>query len=250
VSGEPSIVLLSPFDRPLLEAVRTILTTPGLPPVVLIGGLAVTTRVGAAGVAHRATVDIDFVTVYLETPPEAVELIAAAHQSRTHPLVVNGVAVDLIPTHPLAPGDLDGLGDGDRLFLAGHRWAFETAVDERLAAAGVEPVLVKMATPAGLLAAKAHAVGYPSPTRRATKHASDMLDFVRIVDLYGPAGTLADKLRSGPAELDRIIADVSVREITTNPVGAVNQMNAASPTPLDVDDVVDLIEAFVAELRR
>lgn len=218
--------------------------------MVLVGGLAVTTRVSAAGVIHRATIDIDLVSIYLDPDPEAIEVIAAAHQSDPHRLLVGGVKVDIIPTNPIVDADLDGLEDRDRLFLAGHRWAFETAADERLTVPGAELVSVRVATPAGLVAAKTHAVGYPSSTRRATKHGSDLLDLFRLVELYGVDGTLTDELRDGPAELARIIADVCDHEITSNPAGATNKMAATSPTPIEVDDVTDLIGGFVAELLR
>lgn len=127
MSGEPPLTTLPASSRPLLEAARTVLATPGLPPVVLIGGLAVTTCVSAAGVEHRATVDIDLVTTYLEPEPEAAELIADAHHSAQDPLLVDGVKVDIIPTNAVSEADLDGLDDGSRLFVSGHRWAFETS---------------------------------------------------------------------------------------------------------------------------
>jgi len=97
-----------------------VLATPGLPPVALIGGLAVTARVSAAGALHRATNDIDLVTIYLEPDPEAVELIASAQGAEARPLLVNGVEVDIIPTNPVDDADLDGHEDHHRLFLAGQ----------------------------------------------------------------------------------------------------------------------------------
>jgi hypothetical protein len=160
------------------------------------------------------------------------------------------VKVDIIPTSPFDDIDLDGHEDPHRLFLAGHRWAFETAHDERLAVPGAEPLSVSVATPSGLVAAKSHALGYPSTTRRATKHGSDLLDLFRLVDLFGVDGTLADELRDGPAELARIIADVCEREITRNPAAAAHKMTSASPIPVAMDDVVDVIGEFVSDLRR
>jgi len=250
VSGDPASTLLPPSDGPLLEAVRTVLATPGLPPVALIGGLAVTARVSAAGALHRATNDIDLVTIYLEPDPEAAELIAAAHGAEARELVVNGVKVDLIPTSPVDDADLDGHEDRDRLFLAGHRWAFETAEAARLTVPGATPLVVRLATPAGLVAAKSHALGFPSSTRRATKHGSDLLDLIRLVDLYGADDTLADRLRAGPADVARIVADVCDREILANPIRAARTIGAVSPMPIDPDRVADIIGAFVDGLRR
>lgn len=153
MSGDPSLTLLPVSDGPLLEAARIVLATPGLPPVALIGGLAVTARVSAA-------------------------------------------------------------------------------------------------TPAGLVAAKSHAVGFPSRTRRATKHGSDLLDLIRLVDLYANGDALSVALRAGPVELARIIADVCDREILENPVRAALTIATVSQTPVDPDDVANLIGGFVDDLRR
>lgn len=250
MSGDPALTILAASNRPLLEAARIVLATPDLPDLVLIGGLAVTTRVSAAGVVHRATTDIDLVTTYQEPEPEAVEVIAARQGSTTRPLVVGGVKVDIIPTNPVDDIDLEGHEDRHLLFLAGHRWAFETARNERLAVADEEPLAVSVATAAGLVAAKSHAIGYPSNTRRATKHGADLLDLFRLVDLFGRDGTLADELRAGPAELARIIADVCDREVTSNPIAAAHQMTSASPTPVEATDVAGVISDFVSGLRR
>jgi hypothetical protein len=89
VSGDPPLIVLRESARPLLEAARTVLATPDLPPVVIIGGLAVTVRVSAAGTAHRATVDIDLVTVDAE--PEAVEVLADAHDTSKPTLIIGEV---------------------------------------------------------------------------------------------------------------------------------------------------------------
>ena len=250
MSGDPPLTTLPASSRPLLEAARAVLATPGLPPVVLIGGLAITTRVSAAGVEHRATVDIDLVTTYLEPDPEAAELIADAHHSARDPLVVGGVKVDIIPTGPVSEDDLDGLDDGPRLFVTGHRWAFETGEATRLAVTGSDHLDVRIASVAGLVAAKSHAVGYPNARRRATKHGSDVLDLYRLVDLYDGDGALTVDLRAGPAELARIVADVADREISANPARAATTMAAASSTPIDAVRVADTIEAFIEGLRR
>ena len=250
MSGEPPLTILPTTSRPLLEAVRAVLSTPHLPPVALIGGLAVTMHVSAAGTAHRATTDIDLVTVHVEPAPEAVELIAAAHHSEQHPLIVGDVKVDIIPTNAIADGDLDGFEDHHRLFLAGHRWAFETAEATRLATPDSQRLTVRVASPAGLVAAKSHAVGYPSTARRALKHGSDLLDLFRLVDLYDVEGSVTRQLRTGPSELARIIADIAEREIVENPAAATNTMASASPTPIDTEHVTVAIEAFVDGLRR
>ena len=185
------------------------MATPGLADIALIGGLAVTMRVSAAGVGHRATIDIDLVTI--ESDPEAAEILAGAHNSASQHLLIDDIKVDLIPTFPLADPDLEGLEDKDRLFLAGHRWAFERAEPSRITTYGAEPLAIKVATPAGLVATKSHAIGYPTPLRRATKLASDLLDFFRLIDLYDRQGALADEIRAAPGGIARIVADVARR---------------------------------------
>ncbi|MCU1497832.1 MAG: Prevent-host-death protein [Acidimicrobiales bacterium] len=248
MSGDITLTILPETSRPLLDAARAVLATPGLPPVALIGGLAVTMRVAAAGIAHRATVDIDLVTDYAE--PEAVEILAAAHHTQQHPLIVGNVEIDLIPTSAVTEDDLEGLDDHGRLFVAGHRWAFERSEPTRITTAGSTPVTVQVATPAGLVAAKSHALGFPNPVRRATKHGGDLLDFFRLVDIYDADGSLSLELRSGPAHLARIIAEVAQREVLANPAAAAAKMAAASPTPISTERVTDTVEAFVDELLR
>lgn len=250
MSGEPSLITLPPSSEALFNATRSLLATAELPPVALIGGLAVTIRVSAAGVAHRATADIDLVTIYTKPGSETIDLLAAAHDSETHSIRVQGIQVDVIPTSPMSTSDLDGFEDHDYLFLAGHRWAFETAELLHISMADSPVVAIHVATPAGLVTAKAHAVGYPSTTRRATKHGGDLLDLFRLIDSYNQQGSLSREIRSAPVELARIIADVIDNEILANPVAATNMMRTASPTPLDPELVIDVNETFIEELRN
>jgi hypothetical protein len=102
--------------------------------------------------------------------------------------------------------------------------------------------------PGRLIATKSHAIGYPTLFRRATKLPSDLLDFFRLVDLYDREGGLSNELSAAPGGISRIIAEVARREILDNPTAAANKMASASPTPIDVDDVAVVIEAFVDEL--
>ena len=247
MSGDPPLIALPTHARPLLEAARTVLATPDLPPVVLIGGLAVTMRVSAAGAAHRATVDIDLVTVDAE--PEAVEVLADAHATPKQLLMIGEVKVDVIATSPVTDQDLEGLDDKNRLFVAAHRWAFESGHPARMTTAGSEPLDALVASTASLVATKCHAIGFPTSRRRATKHASDLLDLFRLVQLHNRSGNLSRDLRDGPAELARIIADVAAREVIANPVSATKQMSGAAREELDVDEVRVVIEDFFDELR-
>ena len=247
MSGDPPLIVLPESTRPLLEAARTVLATPDLPPVVLIGGLAVTMRVSAAGTAHRATVDIDLVTVDAE--PEAVEVLADAHATSKQTLIIGEVKVDLIPTSPITNEDLDGLEDQHRLFVAAHRWAFEEGRPARMTTVGSQPLDALVASTASLVATKCHAIGFPTSRRRATKHASDLLDLFRLVQLHNRNGDLSRELRDGPAGIGRIVADIAHREAVANAVSATKQMSGAAREDLDVDEVRDVLADFVDELR-
>jgi hypothetical protein len=233
VSGDVPLIVVEAHNRPVIATVREVLTRPGLPAMTLIGGLAVAVRVGAMGTAHRATTDVDFVTAEIATDA-AVEV----------------VGVDLIVTHAVDERELDGLDDDQRLFVAGHRWAFERGTPMRLAASDDEFVELAVATPAGLVATKSHAVGFPNSRRRANKQPSDLLDLFRLVDAYDIDGALVAELRAGPNALARIVADVTQRSVLDNPARAAMQMATASPAPIDRDRLADVMQTFVEGLRR
>ncbi|HSP02516.1 MAG TPA: nucleotidyl transferase AbiEii/AbiGii toxin family protein [Acidimicrobiales bacterium] len=248
VSGDLDEILLADHHHELVEAARAVLATSDLPPVVLIGGLAVAMRVGSTGQPHRATVDIDLVTT--ETNPAAVEILADAHDSARHPLVIEGVKVDLIATMEASATDLADLDDDDRLFVAGHRWAFETGVLTVVRVAGGEPLPAQVATPAGLVATKSHAIAAPSTRRRSTKMPADLLDLYRLVERYDRRGAVSQEIRTVPGEIAAVIATVVEREILANPAAATNKMRSASLSPVDPVEVVDVMETFVEDLRR
>jgi hypothetical protein len=242
-------LILSPDTAPLLAAVRAVLDTEDLPTAALIGGLAVTIRVAAPATTYRATADIDIVTT--DTDPTLVEILATRHHT-TEPLHIAGIKVDVIPTHPVTVADLDGIDgidDGPRLFVAAHRWALVTAEPLTLATSTSEPFTVDVATPAALLATKCHAVGYARSQRRATKHGGDMLDVYRLIDAHDRDGELAAKIHEAPGDLAPVIARVIGTEILANPAKAAGSMTSASPTPIDPDDLVASLEAFIEDLR-
>lgn len=247
MSGDSPLIALPESTRPLLEAARAVLATPDLPPVVLIGGLAVTMRVSAAGAAHRATVDIDLVTVDAE--PEAVEVLADAHATPKQSLIIGEVKVDVIATSPVTNEDLEGLDDQNRLFVAAHRWAFESGHLSRMTTTGSEPLDALVASTASLVATKCHAVGFPTSRRRATKHASDLLDLFRLVQLHNRGGDLSRELREAPGGLGRIVADIAHHEVVASAVSVTKQMSGAAREELEVDEVRVVIGDFVDELR-
>lgn len=240
-----TILVLSLDTAPLLAAVRAVLDTDDLPAAALIGGLAVTVRVAAPATTYRATADIDIVTT--DADPTLVELLTTRHNT-SEPLHVAGIKVDVIPTHPVTDDDLDGIDDGPRLFVAGHRWALDTAEPLTLATPATEPFTIDVATPAALLATKCHAVGYARSQRRATKHGADMLDVYRLVETHNPDGGLATQVHDAPGHLAPVIAHVIRTEILANPAKAAMAMASTSPVPVDTEDLAATLESFIEDL--
>lgn len=232
----------------LLAVVQTVLSGQ-VPDAALIGGLAVTARV-ASGTGYRATNDVDFVTAD-DVPPTFLEVITARHQIEA-PIVIDGIKVDVIPTYDVTEGDLADIDDGPRLFVASHRWALDTAETVTLRCTtptAITTVDVRLATPAALIAAKSHAVGFARSQRRATKHASDLLDVYRLVDRYHPPGQLVADLDRSPGGIAHVIAAVMRAEYLTNPVRAANTMSESQGTRISADDVAQTMEAFIEDLE-
>jgi hypothetical protein len=63
-------------------------------------------------------------------------------------------------------------------------------------------VEVPVATPAGLIAAKCHAAGYPRAARRATKHGGDLYDIFRLIEVFDTRGGLRTELAEAPTDCD------------------------------------------------
>lgn len=241
--------MLPPALGGALGALRR-LTDADLPDVAVIGGTGVNIRLSTSAEAHRATPDIDVVVD--EGDPTAVEILARGNdQRRDHLVVVGGVEVEVIPTYPVTAEQLAGIDDeGPRLFVAGHRWALETATAVRLTLAGVDApvVTVPVASAAGLVAAKSHAAGYPGPVRRANKHGGDLYDIYRLVEVFDAGGELRAALAGAPGGVGAAVARVVRREVLASPARAMRQMSASTTTRLDVDHLVDAFEPFVDDL--
>ena len=232
----------------LLTVVQTVLSGE-VPAVALIGGLAVTARV-ASTAGYRATNDVDFVTAD-DAPPTFLEVITARHQVEA-PIVIDGIKVDIIPTYDVGEDDLADVDDGPRLFVASHRWALDTAETVTLrctAQMSTTAVDVRLATPAALIAAKSHAVGFARSQRRATKHASDLLDVYRLVDRYHPPGQLVTDLQHAPGRLTGVIAAIVRAEYLATPVKAAPAMSESQGTRISADDLAQTMEAFVEDLE-
>jgi hypothetical protein len=228
--------------------VLEVLTAPYMPPVALIGGMAVNIRLSTAAEAHRVTQDIDLVAD--EASPTAVEVLShGTKPAQEDTVVLSGIEIDVIETHPVTDQDLDGLNDEQRLFVVGHRWALETAGIVRVATAtDASAVEVPVAAPAGLVAGKSHAAGYPRAPRRETKHGGDLYDIFRLVEVFDARGELRSEFSAAPGKVGRLVAHVVEAEILAEPARAMRRMAPAASTPLNVQRIVDALEPFVAAL--
>jgi hypothetical protein len=231
----------------MLDALRA-LVGPDVPPLALVGGLAVNLRLTSGADAHRATRDIDVVSG--DDLPSVIDVLGADHaMGRAETVHVGEFEVDVIATVPVGTSELDGLDDANRLFFLGHRFAFDTATPLQLGTRDrAELVEVPVATPAGLVAAKSHAVGYPRAIRRATKHAGDLYDVFRLLEVFDADGSVGESIASAPHGLGPLVAAVLTKELLANPARAAHQMSIAAADLLDTDRVKETVAPFVEAL--
>ncbi len=240
------MILINAAAGPLLDVAGKVLTRTDLPDAALIGGLAVTIRVAAHNNSYRATGDVDIVTG--DDTPTLVEILTRDHDSPER-VVIDDIKVDVIATATVTDQDLDGIDDGPRLFVASHRWALDTAANVTVATTPSldDAQMIRVATPAALVAAKSHAVGFARSQRRSTKHGSDLFDVYRLIDTHGP-DEIAATLHTAPGQLAPVIAGVIRATFLTRP-GKVAALMTPVNTPLiDADYVVALMDAFVRAL--
>lgn len=207
-SGVEPVVLAGSAVVGLVRAVGA-LSDAGLSRYAVVGGVAVTTRLGQA---HRATADVD--TVVDETaPPDAVDALLErpdTHRDPTadHRVLVAGTKVEILGVGPLRADDLDGVPDEDALFVAAHVWALDTATPVTiLAASDPETVATaRFATPGALVAMKLHAIQTRSSSGR-DKRAGDAWDLYRLLVDLDADGAVRAELRSASTPLRRLIIE-------------------------------------------
>jgi hypothetical protein len=161
-------------------------------------------------------------------------------------VLLRGVKVDVIETHPLDACEIEGLGDAQRLFVAAHRWAYETATSIDIGTLD-RYHRVPVATPAALLMMKAHAAGHARAARRASKHGNDLYDIYALIEAYSDVGTFRSEVEAAPWGLPDLFDAVVRRELLREPERAARQMSASSDVDLRADDVVSAVGSFLHE---
>lgn len=216
-SGGESIALPGPAMVPLVHAVAQ-LGIAGLDRYAVVGGVAVTARLGQA---HRATGDVD--TVVDETrPPDAVEALLALPDaerdpSGEHRVLVGATKIEILAVGPIGDYDLDGIPPQDALFVAAHVWALDTATPLTLIAAD-DPdarATAPVATPAALVAMKLHAIEDRSASGLG-KRAGDAWDIYRLLVDRDADGEIREALANAPTRLRELVQDSAARVLVTN----------------------------------
>jgi hypothetical protein len=216
-SGADHVVLEGEAMVPLIGAVDS-LTRAGLDRFAVVGGVAVTARLGQA---HRATVDVDAV-VDETTPPDAVEALLALPDaeldpSGEHRIIVKGTKVEILHVGRLEETDLDGIPEKNALFVAAHVWALEAAEPLMLVAATDRSVraTAPLATAAPLVAMKLHAIEDRSPSRGREKRAGDAWDIYRLLLDRDADGSIQRSFAGAWPTLRRLVREAADRVLVT-----------------------------------
>ena len=151
----PTVTLTGTALVPLVRAAAA-LASEDIPPFAVIGGVAVTVRLGRA---LRATADLDAVTDQRYTPT-ALQILrrredAAYDAADPHTITISGAEVQFQDVEPVSDADVSHLDDKDLLYVAAHAHALAGATPVRLLAVdGQIEATVPVATTGALLATK------------------------------------------------------------------------------------------------
>ena len=193
MSGEP--VLLAAGSAPLVTAAGHASRAPGVRAVV-IGGLAVICRLQRA---HRATGDVDTATDGLDSLSLIARIPGASLDGKD--ITIDGVTVQVIDTYELDDHVTDIEPETNQLFVVSHRYAYETAEPVRVIAGGNVDEMLEIATPAALLATKAHAL---EDRHEPRKRASDTTDIIGLLDTN--EDQIIEALLAAPHNLGALVA--------------------------------------------
>jgi hypothetical protein len=217
----------------------------------VVGGVAVAARLGRA---HRATVDIDTV-VDDDTLPSALDVLrnldgASAGDGPAYRVYLDGTRVEVIGTSAVTEPDLDGLDDRQVLFVAGHRWALETATPVTLTGDGGIRATVPMARASALVAMKLGAIQDRRATGGLDKRGSDAWDMYRLLtDL--DIGVIAAEVRSTVAPLRRALAAAATEILVEHAARTIGWLRSgdAEMASLRADDLIAVGTDLVGRLK-
>lgn len=251
-SGGDSVVLAGPAMPALIRAVGA-LGEVGLRRYAIVGGVAVTARLGQA---HRATADVDTV-VDDTTPPNAVQALLARPDTepdpdpdRQHRVYVDGTKVEILAVEPIGPDDLDGVHDEGALFVAAHTWALDTATPLMVVAEVDAEVraTAPFARPAALLAMKLHAIETRSLSG-PDKRGADAWDLYRLLVDLDADGSLRQEFGAAPAALRRLVADAAERILVAGAPRTSGWLRASDHSGVTADELRFLAAPVISALN-
>lgn len=149
--------------------------------------------------AHRATADVDTATDGHNALALVARIPGASLDGKD--ITLDGVVIQVIDTYELDDDVADIEPDADRLFVVSHRYAYETAEPMRVLAGDNVDETIEIATPAGLLATKAHAV---EDRHEPRKRASDTTDIIGLLDTHHEE--IIEVLTQSPHDLGAMVA--------------------------------------------
>ena len=128
----PTVTLLGPAMVPLVLAARA-LQTSNVPRFAVIGGVAVTVRLGRV---IRATTDLDTVTDY-RVEPTALQILrnrddATYDPAQSHTIFIGGSQVQFQDVAPVTDAEVEHLEGKQLLYVTAH--ALESATPIRILA--------------------------------------------------------------------------------------------------------------------
>lgn len=125
--------------------------------------------------------------------------------------------------------------------MCAHRYAYDTATSLYISDGG-EHVEVSVATPAGLVATKSHALRFATAARRSTKRTSDLYDLYRLLADY--ANQILEDLANAPWALGVQVTDALKHNLHVAQDTALMRQVRGGPT-LAADDFADVMTEFL-----
>jgi len=250
VPGE-SIILVDDAAGQASRFVTALAALPDtLPQWAVIGGFAVYVRLARV---HRATGDVDTITVRQDELVEIVVAQPTGERLRTGKVRLAGVDIDVMPV-PGADEEPTG-SPSERAFHLVRRHALTAATHERVVV--VDPAsarsgrgaqvtrartTVPVAGPGALVLLKAVALPRRAASHRTEKMVSDTQDVMRLVASRGLDALVAE-LRAAPSDLVAYAGEVLAKRCGEDGQYLLAMLRRSGVVGIEADDL-----ALVAEL--